>query len=77
MASDALPGRSQANQDIVTVDVPIHALTPVRTRTAKKAVFARLEANIRSLGLLEPLLIYRHKKHHFIIDGYLRYVILQ
>ncbi len=76
MASDPGLAVPASNNTIVTVDLPLHSLTPVRKRTAKKAVFARLEANIRAVGLIEPLLIYQHKGQNFILDGFLRYQVL-
>lgn len=57
--------------------MPLIELTPVRKRTARQSVFDRLEANIRAVGLLEPLLIYEHHGQRFIIDGYLRYQVLK
>lgn len=63
--------------DINAVDLPLASLTPVRKRDAKKTVFTRLEANIRAVGLIEPLLVYRQEADYFILDGYLRYQVLQ
>jgi len=62
---------------ITVIDLQLTELTPVRKRTARKNVFDRLEANIRAVGLIEPLLVYRDKGQHFIIDGYLRFQVLQ
>ncbi|MBA2481219.1 MAG: ParB N-terminal domain-containing protein [Planctomycetes bacterium] len=76
MASDPPATSAAGNADIVTIDLPLDSLTPVRKRTAKKAVFSRLEANIRAVGLIEPFLVYQHKGQNFILDGYLRYQVL-
>jgi hypothetical protein len=67
-----------APQDcIVKLDIPLDRLTPVRKRTAPARVFARLEANIRAVGLIESLLVYTEKGQHFILDGYLRFLVLK
>lgn len=76
MASEPTTAAPSGNDEIVTVDLPLHSLTPVRKRTAKKSFFDRLEANIRAVGLTEPLLIYQHKGQNFILDGFLRYQLL-
>ncbi|MBA3936252.1 MAG: ParB N-terminal domain-containing protein [Planctomycetes bacterium] len=67
---------SGPNEKVDPVDVALSDLVPVRKRTASKVVFSRLEANIRAVGLIEPLLIYVHQGQRFIIDGYLRYKVL-
>lgn len=74
--ADSIPPVAEA-EDIVTVDLPLTALMPLQKRSVKKAMMARLEANIRSVGLIEPLLVYRHGDgQHYILDGYLRYQVL-
>jgi hypothetical protein len=65
-----------AAERIVTVDVPLQDLTPVRRRTARARIFERLEANIRAVGLIEPLLVFQQNGQRFILDGYLRYQVL-
>jgi len=66
-----------ASEQIHAIDLPLASLTPVRKRAAKKTVFTRLEANIRAVGLIEPLLVYHQGSDYFILDGYLRYQVLQ
>lgn len=64
-------------EDIETLDLPLQELMPLQKRTVRKAAMERLEANIRAVGLIEPLLVYRHDDgQHYILDGYLRYQVL-
>lgn len=81
MPSETAPPRSsdaiEAIEAIEAIDLPLASLTPVRQRTARKNVFNRLEANIRTVGLIEPLLVYRQGSDYFILDGYLRFQVLQ
>jgi ParB family transcriptional regulator, chromosome partitioning protein len=65
------------SDDIPVVDVPLTELTPIQKRTAAKLNYQRLEASIRSVGLIEPLLVHQHQRHYFILDGFLRYQVLQ
>ena len=80
MASSTLRNDSKSagtTAEIETVDVSLAKLMPLRKRHVIKAALARLEANIRAVGLIEPLLVYRHVDgQHFILDGYLRYQVL-
>lgn len=74
-ASAAAP--ATGSDDIVTIDLPLSSLMPLQKRSAKKLLVDRLEANILAVGLIEPLLVYRHEDgQHYILDGYLRYQIL-
>lgn len=79
MAPDVNPPEKttvDVDRDMKPIDLPMASLTPVRKRSVKKAAFARLEANVRAVGLIEPLLVYQHMGQNFIIDGYLRFQIL-
>ncbi len=58
------------------VDIAMSSLILLRKRTAPKIVFRRLEASIRSIGLIEPLLVHPYQGQHFLLDGYLRYLVL-
>lgn len=74
MASDG----AKIEMDKVDVaDIPLRDLTPVRKRTARKIIYQRLESNIRDVGLIEPLLVHPYQGQHFILDGYLRYLVLK
>ena len=57
-------------------DVPIVKLTPLRKRTISKKNYAKLVANIKSVGLIEPLCVCREGDQYFILDGYVRYTAL-
>jgi ParB family transcriptional regulator, chromosome partitioning protein len=57
-------------------DLPIVKLVPRTERKWTKKYYQRIEASIRAVGLLEPLLVYAHGDHYEILDGYLRYLIL-
>lgn len=57
-------------------DVPIVKLTPLRKRTISKKNYAKLLANIKAVGLIEPLCVCQEDDQYFILDGYLRYTAL-
>ena len=57
-------------------DVPIVKLTPLRKRTISKKNYNKLLANIKAVGLIEPLCVCHEDDQYFIIDGYLRYTVL-
>jgi hypothetical protein len=61
---------------VEALDVPIVKLVPVRKRTVSAKSYAQLMANIKAVGLIEPLLVYREKDQFFILDGYVRYQVL-
>lgn len=65
------------DERIAIVDIALSDLSPIQKRVANRLTYERLEASIRSVGLIEPLLVHRHQQHHFILDGYLRYLVLQ
>jgi ParB-like chromosome segregation protein Spo0J len=74
--SIAKPPSGHDGEQINLVDIPLADLIPLRKRTGKKLVFERLESNIRAVGLLEPLLVHPYEGRYFILDGYLRYLVL-
>lgn len=79
MAADRVGTVTAIDSDeaIESVDLPLKELMPLQKRSVRKASMARLEANIRAVGLIEPLLAYRHDDgQHYILDGYLRYQVL-
>ncbi len=57
-------------------DLPIVALVPRTKRTVDKKYVRRIEASIRAVGLLEPLVVYPVDDGYEILDGCLRYAIL-
>ncbi len=57
-------------------DVPIVKLTPLRKRTVGKKSYTKLLANLRAVGLIEPLCVCQEEDQYFILDGYIRYTAL-
>jgi ParB family transcriptional regulator, chromosome partitioning protein len=58
------------------MDVPIVKLTPIRRRTVTAKGYSKLLANIKAVGLIEPLCVCRDGEQFFILDGYIRYQVL-
>jgi len=59
------------------IDIPIEKLTPYRERQInfdKSRCFKKIEATIKSIGLIEPLAVFQENEGYTILDGYLRYV---
>lgn len=69
-----MPQPERAN--VEGADVPIVRLTPVRKRVISKKNYGKLMANIRAVGLIEPLCVCHEGEHYFILDGYIRYTVL-
>jgi ParB family chromosome partitioning protein len=57
-------------------DLPIVKLVPRTERKVTKKYYQRIEASLRAVGLLEPLIVYDHGDSYEILDGSLRYKIL-
>ena len=62
--------------NIEGTDVPIVKLTPLRKRTVSKKNYTKLLANIKAVGLIEPLCVCQESGQYFILDGYIRYTVL-
>lgn len=58
------------------MDVPIVKLIPLRKRKISPRNYNRLVANLKAVGLIEPLLVCQEAEQFFILDGYLRYTAL-
>jgi ParB-like chromosome segregation protein Spo0J len=58
------------------VDVPIVKLVPVRERKVSKKSYDTLVANLKAVGLIEPLCVCEENGQYLILDGYLRYTAL-
>jgi ParB-like chromosome segregation protein Spo0J len=58
------------------IDIPIVKLTPIRKRTVSRRSYVKLVANIKAVGLIDPLCVCREGDEFFILDGYLRYTAL-
>ena len=57
-------------------DIPIVKLVPRERRKIGKKYIRRIEASIRAVGLIEPLVVYPVGDQYEILDGCLRYDIL-
>ena len=57
-------------------DLPIVKLVPRTERKVSKKYYQRIEASLRAVGLIEPLIVYDHGDTYEILDGSLRYRIL-
>jgi len=57
-------------------DVPIVRLTPLRKRKISQKNYTKLLANIKAVGLIEPLCVCQEGDQYFIVDGFLRYTVL-
>jgi ParB-like chromosome segregation protein Spo0J len=58
------------------IDVPIVRLTPLRKRKVSRKNYGKLLANLRAVGLVEPLCVCREGDQFFILDGFIRYTAL-
>ena len=58
------------------MDVPIVKLTPLRKRKVSARNYNKLLANLKAVGLIEPLCICQEGDQYFILDGYVRYTAL-
>jgi ParB-like chromosome segregation protein Spo0J len=58
------------------IDVPIVKLVRRNERKVGKKYVQRIEASLRAVGLLEPLIVYPCGDNYEILDGSLRYQIL-
>ena len=57
-------------------DLPIVKLVPRQQRDIATREYQRIAASIRSVGLIEPLVVYPENGQYVILDGYQRYKIL-
>jgi hypothetical protein len=61
-------------------DIPIELLVPLKEREInfkKNRGYKRIKSTIQMAGLLDPLCVYPENGYYVIVDGYLRYMILQ
>lgn len=58
------------------IDVPIVNLIPLRRRKVSERDYKKLMANIKAVGLIEPLCICQESDKYYILDGFVRYTIL-
>jgi hypothetical protein len=57
-------------------DIPIVKLVPVRQRTVSKRSYRKLVANLKAVGLIEPLCVCEENGKYLILEGYVRYTAL-
>ena len=68
---------SEGNGKLVQgLDIPIVKLVPRNERKVSKKYNKRIEASLRAVGLIEPLIVYPQGDNYEILDGCLRYRIL-
>ncbi len=58
------------------IDVPIVKLIPRRERKIGKKFYQRIEASLRAVGLIDPLIVFPQGDGYEILDGCLRFRIL-
>ena len=58
------------------VDVPIVKLIPRHKRKVAKKYYRRIEASLRAVGMIDPLIVFPIGDNYEILDGCLRYRIL-
>ncbi len=58
------------------IDISIVKLVPRNERKVAKKYYHRIEASLRAVGLIEPLIVYPLEDSYEILDGALRYRIL-
>jgi ParB family chromosome partitioning protein len=58
------------------LDIPIVKLVPRNERTVSAKYIKRIEASLRAVGLIEPLIVFPQGDNYEILDGCLRYRIL-
>ncbi len=58
------------------MDIPIVKLTPLHKRTVTKKAYERLLANLKAVGLIEPLCVCQENGQFYLLDGYVRYTAL-
>ena len=58
------------------VDVPIVKLLPLRKRQISRKAYSKLMANIKTVGLIDPLCVCKDGETYHILDGNIRYDVL-
>jgi len=68
--------KNSSSDVIKKMDISIVKLVPRTERKVAKKYRQRIEASLRAVGLIEPLIVYPLKDGYEILDGTLRYRIL-
>lgn len=58
------------------IDLPIVKLTPLKKRPVTAKNYAKLVANLKAVGLIQPLCVCRDGDQYLILDGYIRFLAL-
>jgi len=59
--------------DFQALDIAIVRLRPLRDRKIGKREYERILASIKTIGLIEPLIVYPEGDDYVILDGVQRY----
>lgn len=59
--------------DSDAIDVPVMQLRPLRDRKVTKREYDRIVTSIKSVGLIEPLVVFPENGDYLILDGVQRY----
>ena len=71
-----MTAKNSNSDEIRKMDISIVKLVPRTERKVAKKYRQRIEASLRAVGLIEPLIVYPLKDGYEILDGALRYRIL-
>lgn len=71
-----MSNNSQISKSVRGMDISIVRLVPRTERKVAKKYRQRIEASLRAVGLIEPLIVFPMKDGYEILDGALRYRIL-
>lgn len=61
-------------------DIPIEKLVPLNERSINLKTnrgYHKIVSSIKSIGLIQPLCVYRENGHYAILDGFLRFKVLE
>ena len=61
------------NDESKAIDIPIMRLRPLRERKVSGRDYNRILASVKSIGLIEPLIVYPENDDYVILDGVQRY----
>ena len=63
----------QNDPSVKGIDISITKLVPRNERTVAKKYRQRIEASLRAVGLIEPLIVFPLNDGYEILDGAMRY----
>lgn len=68
--------QSGHNHEPIGMDIPLSAIIPLRKRKIGNKPYAKLKANIATIGLIDPLCVCMEGDKYYLLDGYFRWRIL-